>query len=114
MKSKSFMKHAFVAGVLAFTLAAPALPAIGQLLPNTGQQISPLAPRAARFEPLNPGLSDNPQYLAGQAVSTVVSPDGKTLLVLASGYNLINNADGSRNSADSTQFVFMFRASSSS
>ena len=108
MKPKNFVKHAFVASVLAFTLTAPASPAIGQVLPNTGQRITPLAPRAAGFEPLNPGLSDNPEYLAGQAVSTVVSPDGKTLLILTSGYNLLNSANGSRNTADSTQFVFVY------
>jgi len=108
MKPKSFVKHAFVAGVLAFTLTAPALQTIGQVLPNTGQRITPLAPRAAGFEPLNPGLSDDPEYLAGQAVSTVVSPDGKTLLTLTSGYNLLNNASGSRNTAGSTQFVFVY------
>jgi len=108
MKPKSFVKHAFVASVLAFTLTAPALQAVGQILPNTGQRITPLAPRAAGFEPLNPSLSDSPGYLAGQAVSTVVSPDGKTLLILTSGYNLLNNAAGSRNTADSTQFVFVY------
>jgi DNA-binding beta-propeller fold protein YncE len=111
MKAKGFVKHTFVAGVFAFTLIAMTSQAIGQILPNTGQQITPLAPRAARFEPLNPGLSDNPQYLAGQAASTVVSPDGKTLLVLTSGYNLINNADASRDTADSTQFVFIYNIS---
>ena len=97
-----------VVGVLATALIASTMLGQVQVLPNTGQQITPLAPRAASFVPLNPGLSDNPQYLAGQAVSTVVSPDGKTLLVLTSGYNLLKNPDGSANTADSTQFVFVF------
>ena len=112
MKRNSFTKHAWGASALVITLIATASQANGQVLPNTGQQITPLAPRAARFEPLNPGLSDNPQYLAGQAASSVVSPDGKTLLVLTSGYNLINNAAGTRNTADSTQFVFVYDISS--
>ncbi len=112
MKPKSLVKHAFVASVLAFTLTVPALQAIGQELPNTGQRITPLAPRAANFEALNPGLSDNPGYNAGQAVTTVVSPDGKTLLILTSGYNLLNKADGTKNTADSTQFVFVYDISS--
>ena len=46
----------------------------GQNLPNTGQQITPTAPTDARFEPLNPGLSDFPSYTAGQAVTTAVNP----------------------------------------
>ncbi|HUK48549.1 MAG TPA: hypothetical protein VLW06_13190, partial [Terriglobales bacterium] len=53
-----------------------------QTIPNSGQRITPTAPTGATFSPLNPGLADNPQYLAGQAVTSVVSPDGKTLLVL--------------------------------
>ena len=42
-----------------------------------------------QFENLNPDLPDNPDWLAGQAVTTVVSPDKKTLLVLTSGYNRV-------------------------
>jgi DNA-binding beta-propeller fold protein YncE len=61
---------------------------------------------------LNPGLSDNPRYTAGQAVTSVVSPDGKTLLVLTSGYNLVNYAsgpnEGSLNPADSNEYVFIY------
>lgn len=79
-----------------------------QLIPNSGQKITPLAPSGAMFVPLNPGLADNPQYLAGQAVTGVVSPDGKTLLVLTSGYNRVNGPAGASIPADSTQFVFIY------
>ena len=65
-----------------------------QALANLGQQITPLAPQNSRFEPMNPDLPDNPAWLAGQAVTTVVSPDAKTLLVLTSGYNRVYNTDG--------------------
>lgn len=77
-------------------------------LPNTGQQITPMAPTGTKFEPLNPGLPQNPQYLAGQAVTSAVSPDGKTLLVLTSGYNLLDAAPGSRAPAVSSEFVFVY------
>jgi YVTN family beta-propeller protein len=84
----------------------------GQILPNSGQRITPTAPRGARFEALNPNLSDNPQYTAGQAVTSIVSPNGKTLLVLTSGYNSVNASSGpdlgSVIPADSTQFVFVY------
>jgi len=60
-----------------------------QPLPNMGQQITPGAPQDSLFENLNPDLADNPDWLAGQAVTTVVTPDKKTLLVLTSGYNRI-------------------------
>jgi len=79
-----------------------------QVLPNTGQRISPLAPSGAAFAPLNPGFADNPQYVAGQAVTSVASPDGKTLLVLTSGYNLLRSRSGALIPEDSTQFVFVY------
>ena len=83
-----------------------------QSLPNTGQTLTPLAPRQARFEPLNPDLPDNPQFLAGQAETTVTSPDHKTLLILTSGYNLLNYTSGPnlgmQNNADSTEYIFVY------
>ncbi len=83
-----------------------------QVLPNTGQLLTPLAPRSARFETLNPNLADNPGYLAGQAVTTVTSPDHKTLLILTSGYNLFQYPDGpnagNQNNADSNEYVFVY------
>lgn len=44
-----------------------------QFLPNMGQQITPLAPVDSRFEMLNPDLTDRPTWLAGQAVTSVLS-----------------------------------------
>jgi YVTN family beta-propeller protein len=86
-----------------------------QNLPNSGQQITPTAPTDARFEPLNPGLSDFPEYNAGQAVTTVISPDHDTLLVLTSGYNLMNATSGSNQGneigADSNEYVFVYNIS---
>jgi YVTN family beta-propeller protein len=61
---------------------------------------------------LNPGLADFPEYTAGQAVSTVVSPDKKTLLILTSGYNALNATSGAnignQINADSNEYVFVF------
>jgi DNA-binding beta-propeller fold protein YncE len=86
-----------------------------QFLPNMGQQISPLAPQGSTFEPLNPGLADNPNWLAGQAATTLVSPDKKTLLVLTSGYNRVFRTDGKPdafntyfNWPDSQEYVFVY------
>jgi DNA-binding beta-propeller fold protein YncE len=86
-----------------------------------GQQITPLAPQGSRFESLNPDLPGNPNWLAGHAVTTVVSPDKKTLLVLTSGYNRVYVPDtqyvpGSVpdafgtyfNWAQSTEYVFIY------
>ncbi len=86
-----------------------------QFLPNMGQHISPLAPQGSTFEPLNPGLADNPNWLAGQAATTLVSPDKKTLLVLTSGYNRVFRTDGKIdalgtyfNWPDSQEYVFVY------
>lgn len=83
-----------------------------QMIPNTGQQITPLAPAGAKFALLNPGLSDNPKWRAEQAVTSISSPDHKTLLVLTSGYNSVNYTSGpmrgSTNPADSNEYVFIY------
>ena len=86
-----------------------------QSLPNLGQQISPLAVQGSTFETLNPDLADKPTWLAGQAVTSVVSPDKKTLLVLTSGYNRVFRTDGVPdafgsyfNWPDSQEYVFIY------
>jgi hypothetical protein len=48
----------------------------------TGQAITPTAAPGAVFQTMNPHLKSSPSYVVGQAVSTAVSPDGKSLLVL--------------------------------
>jgi YVTN family beta-propeller protein len=82
-----------------------------QQIPNLGRQITPLAPPGARFEPLNPGFADDPDWLAGQAVTSVLSPDGKTLLVLTSGFNRVFGADGKLVPQKSTEYVFVYDVS---
>lgn len=102
-----------VAGsLMAAPLASAQLNTGEPQLVSTGQIITPLAPNGARFQPLNPNLADDPGFTAGQAVTTAVSPDGKTLLVLTSGYNSQNFTSGanagSTNPADSNEYVFVF------
>lgn len=79
---------------------------------STNQTITPLAPKGATFQPLNPHLPDNPDYTVGQAVTTAVSPDKKTLLVLTSGFNTWAYSDGPKagkqNPAASSEWVFVF------
>ncbi|MGO9613251.1 MAG: bifunctional YncE family protein/alkaline phosphatase family protein [Dissulfurispiraceae bacterium] len=80
-----------------------------QFLPNMGQQITPLAPQDSRFVPMKPDLPGNPDWLAGQAVTTVVSPDHKTLLVLTSGYNrFYNTSTPMPHWPDSNEYVFIY------
>ena len=105
--------------VLAVALgSAASLAAFAQLnsgapqILSTGQRIMPLAPRGSSFQALNPGLADNPQYTAGQAVQTELSPDKKTLVVLTSGYNTqASPTTGAFDPADSNEYLFVFDVS---
>jgi DNA-binding beta-propeller fold protein YncE len=79
----------------------------GELLP-TGMRITPTATPGSVFQRLNPRLPGLPNYFAGQAVSTAVSPDGNTLLILTSGYNRMYNPAGTLVPEWSTEYVFVF------
>ena len=82
-------------------------PVEGERIP-TGMRITPTVARGAQFNSLNPDLPTRPDYLADHAVSTALSPDGETLLVLTSGYNRNNNPTGQRVPAESNEYVFVY------
>src|SRR5690349_1086446 len=83
---------AVAAALAAFAVAAHAQ-GDSQWIP-TGQRISPTAAAGSTFRELDPGLKDFPDFRAGQAVTTAASHDGKTLLVLTSGFNQLSDASG--------------------
>ena len=60
------------------------------------------------FLNLNPGLKTAPNYLAGQAITTVISPDQNTLVVLTSGLNSIQTATGALDAAASSEYIFFY------
>jgi YVTN family beta-propeller protein len=78
-----------------------------ELLP-TGQAITPAAAPLSKFQSLKPGLAGYPNREVGYAVSTAVSPDGSTLLVLTSGYTEVRDAKGVRDKTASMEFIFVF------
>lgn len=88
---------------------APQTPSLEsrQVLPS-GMTITPVAARGAFFVPLDPDLPGLPSFVAGQPVTTAVSPDGATLLVLTSGYNRMDDASGREIKNDSNEYVFVF------
>src|SRR5258708_29420405 len=57
---------------------------------------------------LNPGLAAYPNFIAGEAVRSQLSPDGTTLAVLTAGQNSLYRADGTVDVANSTQYVFLY------
>src|SRR5262249_140911 len=52
-----------------------------------GPSITPTALHHSFQQVLNPGLANYPNFVAGEAVKAVVSPDGKTLAILTAGMN---------------------------
>ena len=94
-------------------IAPPNPAALGKLeQPNMIPTITPLAAPGSRFQPMNPDLSDFPAWLAQDAAHCVVSPDGKTLAVLTSGYNRVFIPYGANanamSQADSSEYVFVY------
>ena len=73
-----------------------------------GLYITPTALANAVQQPLNPGLTNYPNFVAGEAVKAVVSPDGKTLAILTAGMNSLYDTSGSVDTTASTQFLFLF------
>ncbi|MGZ4854879.1 MAG: beta-propeller fold lactonase family protein, partial [Candidatus Angelobacter sp.] len=54
------------------------------------------------------GLPDLPDFKVDHPISTAVSPDGSTLLILTSGYNRNNDARGKAIPAQTSEYVFVF------
>jgi DNA-binding beta-propeller fold protein YncE len=57
---------------------------------------------------MNPGLPGLPNYLAGQPMTVAVSPNGRTMLVLTTGYNLLNSPAGANLTAAGNEYVFVY------
>jgi YVTN family beta-propeller protein len=98
--------------VSAAQIAMPAhaeLPEWGRPLPlATGQYITPTFMRGAVQQFLNPGLPDYPNFVAGEAVRSQRSPDGTTLAVICAGQNSLDKPDGSVDTVNSTQYIFIY------
>lgn len=99
-----------IAAAIISTLASAAV-AQGLAVLPTGQTITPTAAPGTVYTPLLPKLPDMPNLPAGYAETTVLSPDGKTLLVLTTGYNYVVDGQGKGLPNDSTQFVFVYDVS---
>jgi YVTN family beta-propeller protein len=73
-----------------------------------GLYITPMALGNAVQQQLNPGLANYPNFVAGEAVKAVVSPDGNTLAILTAGMNSLFDSTGVVDHAASTQFLFLY------
>jgi WD40 repeat protein len=74
----------------------------------TGQYITPRFLEGALLQYLNPGLTGYPDFVAGEAVRSQLSPDGTTLAIITAGQNSLYKPDGTVDTANSTQFIFLY------
>jgi len=75
----------------------------------TGQYVTPAAPLAGAVQqPLTPGLAAYPDFVAGEAVRSQLSPDGTTLAIICAGQNSLYKPDGTVDVANSTQYIFLY------
>ncbi len=112
---KTWIHHserAISLAVLAFDLI---LSPQAQRVPNTdhpptppGLYVTPEVLAGVVQQELNPGLPNYPEFVAGEAVKVVASPDGKTLAILTAGMNSLYNSAGNVDASASTQFVFLY------
>lgn len=74
----------------------------------TGQVVTPLAAPGVKFDPLALDLPVIGHAVAGQGVTTQLSPDGHTLYLLTSGYNLWRDPAGKVIPQASSEHLFVY------
>src|SRR6266496_530042 len=114
--NSNFLRAASFAAVMAIvSLAGRAAYAVSQpdILP-TGATITPGAAPGSVFQSLTVDLPDYPNREVDGAQTTAVSPDGRTLLILTSGFNKLRDANGAVQAQDSSECIFVYDISSPS
>jgi YVTN family beta-propeller protein len=74
----------------------------------SGHWITPTAIDDAVQTHLNPQLPAYPDFVAGMAVRSRLSPDGRTLAILTAGQNSLYRPDGTVDVPNSTQYIFLY------
>lgn len=74
----------------------------------TGKSITPSAAHGAIFQDLNPALPAAPDVRVSGAAAVAVSPNGRLLAILTSGYNQFYGRDGKTSPELSSDYVFLF------
>ena len=80
----------------------------------TGQVVTPLSSPGAKFDPLALDLPVIGHVVAGQGVTTALSPDRHTLFLLTSGYNVWRDPAGKIIPEASTEHLFVYDISTGS
>ena len=113
MKTRSrqrLFKLGLVATAVLLAVSARADPSEHKdLIPlASGQYVTPTLISGAVQQYLNPGLTAYPNFVAGEAVRSQLSPDGTTLAIICAGQNSLYKADGTVDTANSTQYIFLY------
>ncbi len=74
----------------------------------TGQYVTPKTLTGAVQQALNPGLAAYPDFVAGMAVRSQLSPDGSTLAIICAGQNTLYKSTGIVDVENSTQYIFLY------
>ena len=74
----------------------------------TGQYVTPTVIPQSHQQSLNPRLPAYPDFVAGEAVRSQLSPNGTTLAIITAGQNSLYKPDGTVDVANSTQFIFLY------
>src|SRR5215472_2190076 len=77
----------------------------------TGQSVSPLAAPGSTFAPLSVELPVIGKAIAGGGTTTLLSPDGRTLFLLTSGFNSWNDSNGKKIPDASTEHLLVYDVS---
>src|SRR5882672_2840079 len=80
----------------------------------TGATITPDAAPGSVFQSLTVDLPDYPNRAVDGAQTTAISPDGKTLLILTSGFNKLRGSTGAVQPQDSSEYVYVYDISNPS
>ena len=111
MQIRKYLRQASLAAALAVASMAGSNALYAKSKPvvlPTGATITPDAAPGSVFQRLTVVLPDYPNYSPDGAETTAVSPDGKTLLILTSGYNLNLDSGGNYQPQDSGEYVFVY------
>jgi YVTN family beta-propeller protein len=89
----------------------PTLGAVAVFHLPTGADLTPRAAPGSTVLELDPKLEGHAEFRAGYAVSLALSPDGKTLALLTSGYNQMEDAQGQPLPGTRSEYVFFYDVS---
>jgi hypothetical protein len=107
-EGKQIMIRRVLLALVATAATAALAGADDRLWLPTGQSVTPTAGPSATFQPLNEDLPVVGKQIANGGVASLTSPDGHTLFVLTSGFNIWRDSSGKWVPEASTEHLFVY------